>query len=393
MRKVLITSNSASMINLFNQLNINILQSMGYEIHVACNFYASNTISMEAVALVMDEWKAQGIVVHQVDYLRSPFTWKSFHIYRQIKTLIQTENFDLIHCHTPIVAVFARLAAAKARRQGKTKLIYTAHGFHFYKGCPFENWLIYYPIEKLLARCTDVLITINTEDFQRATAHIPCTHIEHVHGIGVDTQHIRSAPFDRSMLCKSLNISGKSRIILSAGELNANKNHSIVIKALGKIKSQDLHYLIAGIGADKEKLVQMADSCGCGDNVHFLGYRKDIISLLKCSDIFVFPSFREGLSVILMEAMAAGVPIVASRIRGNVDLIEDGVNGFLCDPEDAEGLADKIQTLLEEPDLAQKFRTHSLEKIKEYDKSIVEEQLRKIYCEMDACVNVATEKV
>ena len=381
MRKVLITANSASMIKLFNQLNIAVLQSLGYEIHVACNFYSSNTISPEAVAQVMDEWKTQGIFVHQVNYLRSPFTWKSFHIYRQIKTLIQTENFDLIHCHTPIVAAFTRLAAAKARRQGKTKLIYTAHGFHFYKGCPFGNWLIYYPIEKLLARCTDVLITINTEDFHRAAARIPCLRIEQVHGVGIDTQYIRSAPFDRSLLCKSLNISEKSRIILSAGELNGNKNHSVVIKALGKIKSQDLHYLIAGIGADKEKLIQLADRCGCSENVHFLGYRKDMISLLKCSDIFAFPSFREGLSVVLMEAMAAGVPVVASRIRGNVDLIEDGVNGFLCDPEDAEDFADKIQTLLKESELAQKFRTHSLEKIKDYDKSIVAQQLRKIYCE------------
>lgn len=393
MRKVLITANSASMIKLFNQYNIAILQSLGYEIHVACNFYSSNTISPEAVAQIMDGWKAQGIIVHQVDYLRSPFTWKSFYIYRQIKTLIQTENFDLIHCHTPIVAAFTRLAAAKARRQGKAKLIYTAHGFHFYKGCPFGNWLIYYPIEKLLARCTDVLITINTEDFQRATVHIPCTHIEHVHGVGLDTQHIRSAFFDRSMLCRSLNISEGSRIILSAGELNSNKNHSIVIKALGKIQSQNLHYLIAGIGTDKEKLAQLADSCGCGDRVHFLGYRKDMISLLKCSDIFVFPSFREGLSVVLMEAMAAGVPIVASKIRGNVDLIEDGINGFLCDPADAESFADKIRTLLENPDLVQKFRMQSLEKIKDYDKSIVAEQLRQIYCEINDYTNTVAEEV
>lgn len=379
MRKVLITANSASMIKLFSQLNIDVLQTMGYEIHVACNFHSSNTISPEAVALAMDEWKAQGIVMHQVDYLRSPFTWKSFKIYRQIKALIRSEKFDLIHCHTPIVAAFTRLAAAKAKRKGKTKLIYTAHGFHFYKGCPFINWIIYYPMEKLLARWTDVLITINAEDYARATAHISCSHIVHVHGAGIDTQHISATSFDRISLCKSLNISENSRIILSAGELNANKNHSVVIKALEKLKSSDCHYLIAGIGTDKEKLTQLANSCGCGNHVHFLGYRKDMISLLKCSDIFVFPSFREGLSVVLMEAMAAGVPIAASRIRGNVDLIEDGVNGFLCDPEDTDGFADKILTLLDKPDLAKEFRNNSLEKIKRYDKSIVAEQLREIY--------------
>ena len=208
----------------------------------------------------MAEWKAQGIVVHQVDYLRSPFAWKSFRIYKQVNDLIRTEQFDLIHCHTPIVAAFIRLSAAKVRRQGKTKLIYTAHGFHFYKGCPLVNWLIYYPLEKLLARLTDVLITINTVDYTRAITHIPCPCIEHVNGIGIDTQLIESVSFDRLALCKSLNISENSKIIISAGELNSNKNHSVVIRALEKLKFSDLHYLIAGIGTDQERLAQLADT-------------------------------------------------------------------------------------------------------------------------------------
>ena len=382
MKKALIAANTASMIKQFNQLNIAILQSMGYEIHVACNFFGGNTISPEAVKRVTEGWKTQGIIVHQVDFLRSPFSWKSFDIYRQIRRLIHKESFDLIHCHTPIVAAFIRLAAAKARRQRGIKLIYTAHGFHFYDGCPLVNWAVYYPLEKLLAGLTDVLITINSEDYARATAHIPCPHIEYVNGVGIDTTQIGAIPFDRAALCTSLNIPEKSKLILSAGELNGNKNHSVVIQALTKLHSPDLHYLITGIGADQEKLARLADTCGCGDHVHFLGYRKDILSLLKCCDLFLFPSFREGLSVVLMEAMAAGVPIVASRIRGNVDLIDDGINGFLCDPRDADGFADRIRTLLENTDLAEKFRNNSLNRIKNYDKHIVAEQLLKIYHEV-----------
>lgn len=391
MKKALIAANTASMIKLFNRANIEILQSMGYEIHMACNFLYGNTVSSDAVERATEEWKKQGIFVHQVDFLRSPFSWKSFDIYKQIKRLLDEEKFDLIHCHTPIVAAFTRLAAAKARCCGDTKLIYTAHGFHFYKGCPLSHWLLYYPMEKILARMTDVLITINSEDYTRAITQLPCPCIEHVNGIGIDTQMIKTTSFDRTALCDSLGISEDSKIIISAGELNANKNHRIVIQALAKLKSSNVHYLIAGIGADKEKLAQQAESYGCSERVHFLGYRNDIVSLLKCSNMFLFPSFREGLSVVLMEAMAAGVPVVASRIRGNVDLIEDGYNGFLCDPEDAEDFANKIQQILDDPALAERFCNNSLEKIKEYDKSVVVQRLREIYCNVGSFSDTAME--
>ena len=170
--------------------------------------------------------------------------------------------------------------------------------------------------------------------------------------------------------------------MISVGEMTANKNHRTIIKALTLSQLGNVHYMIVGSGVCRPRLEEYAARLNVSDRVHFLGYRNDIASLLHAADVFVFPSYREGLPVALMEAMVAGVPIVASRIRGNVDLIEDGVNGFLCDPQDADGFADKIRTLLEDPDMVQKFRRHGLEKIQGYDKSIVTEQLRKIYCEM-----------
>ena len=379
MKKVLITANSASMIKLFNQINIAILQSMGYEIHVACNFYSSNTISPEAVALSMDEWKTQGIVVHQVGYLRSPFTWKSFQIYKQINALIQTENFDLIHCHTPVVAAFTRLAAAKARRQGKTKLIYTAHGFHFYRGAPLN-----YPIEKLCSYFADDIITINQEDYHFAKRHFASARIHYLPGIGIDTAAYHPcalAEEDRSSMRSAFGIQPGQKMILSVGELIARKNYKTAIDAIAKQKGDPLRYYICGQGALRAEIEEYAKAQGVSDRVVFLGYRSDVPQICACADVFLHTSYQEGLPVAVMEAMACGTPIVASRIRGNVDLIEDGVNGFLCDPEDGEDFADKIQTLLKESELAQKFRTHSLEKIKDYDKSIVAQQLRKIYCE------------
>ena len=393
MKKALITANSASMIKLFNQLNITILQSMGYEIHVACNFRSSNTISPEAVAMVTEEWKSRGIVVHQVDYLRSPFSWKSFHIYKQIKTLIRSEKFDLIHCHTPIVAAFTRLAAAKARRKGETKLFYTAHGFHFYRGAPLLNWLMYYPVEKLCSYLTDAILTINTEDWTFAKKHFQHSRVFYLPGIGVDIGSFSEKPDGVIDFQSLFNLRKDEKVMISVGEMTANKNQKTLIKALTGSRLKNVHYMIVGSGVCRPQLEKYASELKVSDRVHFLGYRKDVAALLQASDVFVFPSYREGLPVALMEAMSAGVPVVASRIRGNVDLIEDGVNGFLCDPDDADGFADKIRMLLDDPDLAAEFRNNGLEKIKGYDKNVIMEQLQKIYGEMNGREKIVAEEV
>jgi glycosyltransferase involved in cell wall biosynthesis len=175
--------------------------------------------------------------------------------------------------------------------------------------------------------------------------------------------------------------------------MTANKNHRTIIRALTLSQLENVHYVIVGSGVCRPELENYAAGLQVSDRVHFLGYRRDIPSLLHASDVFVFPSYREGLPVALMEAMAAGVPVVASRIRGNVDLIEDGVNGFLCEAQNGGDFAAKIRQLLEEPKLAEKFRNNGLEKIKHYDKRIVAEQLLEIYRGINARSNTAEEKI
>ena len=396
MKKALLMANAASMIQLFNQLNLEILQSMDYEIHVACNFYAGNTISPSEVRRAEEAWRRQGIQVHQIDVPRNPVPHKMAVAYKQLKTLIRQEKFALIHCHTPVMAALTRMAAARSRSRNHTRVVYTAHGFHFFKGAPMKNWLIYYPVEKICSYFTDDLITINQEDYDLAEKKFTSAQNHYLPGVGVDTTvfvpDLLTAEA-RSAMRTDIGVEPGCSMILSVGELISRKNYYTAIDAIAQLNRPNVCYVICGQGALRSEIQAYANARGVGESVIFLGYRKDMPQLCACADVFLHTSYQEGLPVAVMEAMACGIPIVASWIRGNVDLIEDGVNGFLCDPEDAEGLADKIQTLLEEPDLAQKFRTHSLEKIKEYDKSIVEEQLRKIYCEMDACVNVATEKV
>lgn len=378
MKKALIITNTASMVHLFNGVNIDILLNEGYEVHIACNFYSGNTASENAIEKYKKDWDKKGIVSHHIGFLRSPFSLKSFSIYRQTKKLIRNNNFDIIHCHTPIVSIFTRLAAMKLRRKNKTKVVYTAHGFHFYDGCPKKNWILYYTAEKLFAPFTDVLITINNEDYKRALKYLHAKNIIHVNGVGIDVDKIASTECDRSSIRTELGIADDEMMLISVGELNNNKNHIKVIEALNQCQNKKIHYVICGIGYTKDKLIAAAKEFGLGDRLHLLGFREDVLSILKASDIFIFPSIREGLSVALMEAMALGLPIIASKIRGNVDLIHEFDGGFLCDRYDALCFANAIDLLSSENDVRQKMGEFNRSIIKKYDKKVVYDQFLKI---------------
>ena len=369
MKKALIITNTASMVHQFNSVNIGALQKEGYEVHIACNFIKGNNASKEAIEEFKEEWKEKKIISHHIGFLRSPFSFRSFQIYRQTKALIRSGNFDIIHCHTPIVSVFTRIAASKLKV--KAKMIYTAHGFHFYKGCSWFNWLVYYPIEKFLARKTDLLITMNKEDYDRAKKHLHAPRVEFIDGVGINAKAIHETQIDRDAIYEMLGIPKDHLIMVSVGEVNHNKNHKVAIEALSLCSTKNIHYIIAGVGNCIDEYTIFSRICNVEDRVHFLGFRKDVYKILKASDMFIFPSYREGLSVALTEAMACGLPAVASRIRGNIDLIDDGLGGFLCKPTDAKGMAKYIDALATNPELRHKMGTYNYEKSKKYDKDII----------------------
>ena len=369
MKKALVITNTASMVHLFNSVNIGALQDEGFEVHIACNFVNGNTASKDAIEDYKNEWKEKKIISHHIDFLRSPFSFKSFEIYKQTKNLIKSEDFDIIHCHTPIVSAFTRIAASKLKV--KAKVIYTAHGFHFYRGCPLFNWLTYFPIEKLLAPKTDLLITMNKEDYKRAKKHLKAPRIECINGVGINADSIYETQTDRVGVREMLGIPQDKLIMISVGEVNFNKHHKIAIEALSMCENKNIHYVIAGVGNCVEENLAFARFCGVSDRVHFIGFRKDIYKILKASDIFVFPSFREGLSVALTEAMACGLPVVASRIRGNIDLIDKNCGGFLCKPTDAKSMSAYIDTLASDTELRSQMGSYNYEKSKKYDKNII----------------------
>ena len=272
---------------------------------------------------------------YDIPFARSPFDAENLRAFRMLAALLKETHYDIIHCHTPMGAVIARLAARKYRRRG-TKVIYTAHGFHFYHGAPWKNWLLYYPVERFLARWTDVLITMNQED-ERAARKFRCPRVEYVPGVGIDLRKF-SADLSREAARAALGIGPDTVLIVSVGELIARKNYTVAIDAVSDLEcDRDLRFYIAGIGDREGELRRQIAARGMEDRIRLLGFREDIPQLLRGADLFLFPSLQEGLPVAVMEAMACGLPIVCSRIRGNTDLIDEGLGGYLVDPTDTAG--------------------------------------------------------
>ena len=317
---------------------------------------------------------------YDIPFERSPFKTGNIEAYKEQKKVIDEGHYDIVHCHTPVGAALTRLAAEDARKKD-TKVFYTAHGFHFYDGAPLVNWLTYYPVEKYLARKTDVLITINKEDYNRAKK-FRAGKVVYVPGVGIDLSKFESKPYIRDQKRQELGFKEDDFLLLSVGELIERKNHRVVLEAIARLKGESiyehLHYLIYGIGVLEDVLQKLAEDLGISDHVHFLGYRHDISDICNTADVFVFMSHQEGLPVALMEAMACGLPAICSKIRGNTDLIEDGKNGLFArnDPED---VSQKIEKLARDPNLCKRLSSYALRTIKHFDLSSVEDEMLQIY--------------
>ncbi len=373
MKKMLMIASVASMIDQFNRDNISLLMKLGYEVHVASNFKIGNTTSDQRLCEFKNELDHMGVKYHQVDFSRNIFHLVSnYKAYSQIINLLHNNTYHFIHCQSPIGGVLGRLAA----KREKIKVIYTAHGFHFYKKAPMLHWIIFYPIEKYLAKFTEVLITINKEDYTIAQK-FGSKKVVYLPGIGIDTSKFNNHDNNRNELRRLLDISEDKIVLLSVGELSKRKNHEVIIKALAKLKNKKIVYIICGQGDHKNHLEGLARKLNV--DLKLPGYQRDINNIFGISDIFVFPSLQEGLPVALMEAMSAGLPIICSKIRGNVDLIKEDVGGFLVEAKNVEGYAKAINRMINQGDLRNNMICHNNKIIKNFDYSIVNEKMNKIY--------------
>lgn len=342
MKKVLMNASVASMIYKFNMGNIDILESMGYQVDVACNFGKENPISQDEIKKFKEILEKKGIKAYEIDCPRSIFAiGKIVRTYQQLKEIIDGGEYDLIHTQSPIGGVVCRLAARKARKKG-TKVIYTAHGFHFFKGAPIFNWMIFYPIERICSRFNDILITINKEDYQRAkTFH--SKKVEYIPGVGVDVSKFKNRTVSKHEKRLELGISDDAVVLLSVGELSSGKNYQVVIRALGKVNNSNIIYIIAGKGEEYDDYLKLAIEYGVSDQLILLGVRADIDELCVAADVFVHPSVSEGLEIASLEGMAAGLPLISSYVNG----IKDNENGVCIEnPLDEDAFANAIRTMM-----------------------------------------------
>ncbi len=312
MKILYITTISLTM-NTFFKPHVEMLVKEGHSVDIACN------CTQLKIDSLYDEL---GCKTYQVDFSRTPLTSDNLRAARQLKEVIENGGYDIVHCHTPNASIITRLVCRKFRKKSGLKVFYTAHGFHFYKGAKKTSWILYYPIEKFCSRFTDKLITINQEDYQLAKSRFKAKEICYVPGVGIDLSRFENIQVDKNAKRSEIGVPENSFLLFSVGELNQNKNHQLVIKAIAKLNNPTIHYAIAGVGENKECLLELMKELGVSEQVHLLGYRTDVMEIYRCVDAFVFPSIREGLSVSLMEAMASGLVCIVSNIRGNVDLVD-----------------------------------------------------------------------
>lgn len=368
--KILYVTTISDTVNAFLIPHIKMLIDEGHKVDVAFN------IEQE----VKPEIFELGCKIHQLPLQRFPIRKDNLRAYKLLKNIISSEKYDLVHTHTPVASAIVRLACKKLNN---VKVFYTAHGFHFYKGASLINWLVYYPVEKWLAKYTDTLITINKEDFERAKTNFKTNKIRYIPGVGIDLAKINTNEIDRNCKRSEIGLSKDSFVILSVGELNKNKNHEIIIKSLSKINNPKIHYVICGQGKLEEYLKDLSKKLKIESQVHFLGFRRDVSEICKISDLFAFPSFREGLSVALMESMANGLPVICSDIRGNSDLIQDGKNGYLVEPNDIDGFAKRIIELIEDSELRSGFGRFNIDIVEKFSINHVLSDMRKILAEIN----------
>ena len=351
------------------------LSDDGNEVELACNCSLND---------IPEFYINNGFKIHSIDCSRTPLNKGNLKAVKQLKKIVENGHFDIVHCHTPIAAACCRIACRKVRKNG-TKVIYTAHGFHFYKGAPFKNWLIYYPIEKICSHFTDVLITINREDYALAQKKMKAKNIKYVPGVGTDTEKFTNCTLstaEKNNLRKEMGVPFGAKFLVSVGELNDNKNHQVILKAISMLNDSNIHYAVAGRGNESNDLIKLAKKLGILDQFHLLGYRNDIAQIYKAADICCFPSIREGLGLAAIEGMAAGLPLVAADNRGTRDFCQNGVNGFMCDPFFPEEFANAIGKLLNDSCLCEKMANHNIKDAKKFDINIVNHQMLEIYNEL-----------
>lgn len=397
MKRVLFVTTISGFLPQFEKNDVKLLKQMGCQIHYASNF--TNPI----YAFDKTELEKNGVALHQIDIEKSPAKInKNIKAIKQLIKIIDENDIDIVHCHNPMGGVAARIAARAGKR--KPKVIYTAHGFHFYKGAPIMNWLLFYTAERFLARYTDIIVTINREDYIRAKKFRLKKNGEVylIHSVGVDKEKFAPRPELRETKRAELGIPADAFHIVTAAELNENKNQKVVIEAVAAIvnkyetsagndnkhnanyagksnRTYNIYYTICGKGPNEDNLRELIKSKGLEDQVQLLGYRTDMDEILQTADVFAFPSIREGLGVAAIEALMCNVPLIAADNRGTREYASDGNNGIVCRYDAVDEFEEAIELLYGNTAYRKRMADRCRESVKKFTIEEVEKTMTKVY--------------
>ena len=374
-KKVLFLATVPSMIVSFNLRNIEMLKEMGYEIHAACNFHDHSAWTEEKLLEFQNKLNEMSVVMHQINFPRKP--WHPMLLlssYFQIRKLLKREKFDLMHNQSCVSGIVGRIACHGI----DIKILHTEHGFYYFKGGPWINW-IFYPFDRICGCFTDALFTINKEDYTFAQKFIKPKRVIYIPGIGVNTEFFHSTVIDRCAMRKYLGIPSDAFVVLSAGELNKNKNHIVILEAIKRIKYSNIYYVICGEGCERGNLMKRAEEMGMQDHFILTGLVKNINEYYKMADVFAFPSKREGLGLAAIEAMAAGLPLICSNKNGINDYAEQGKTGYLCEPDDIDGFSDAITRFYESKSLMESISKYNSNRAKLFDNRKSDDIMKKTY--------------
>ena len=368
MKKVLFSATVDSHILHFHIPYLKMFKDKGYEVHVATNG---------------DEEIPYCDVKHKISFERSPFKINNLKAIKQLKKVIEEEKFDIIHCHTPMGSVVTRIAAKKARKKFGTRVIYTAHGFHFYKGAPIVNWLMFYPVEKYLSKFTDDLILINNEDYELALKKFRAKKTHYVPGVGIDPEkfNFELSLNEKAKLRKEIGLNENDFVMIYPAELSKRKRQLWLINCISNLLKEydNIHLLLPGKDSLNSECQKIVKKLNLENQIHFLGYRKDIPKLLKISNLSLSSANQEGLPVNIMEAMYIGIPIIATNCRGNRDLVINGVNGYLVNLEDSNNFCDSILKIYYKSKDVLGFGKKSKELIQDYMLENIYNSFKNIY--------------
>lgn len=372
-KKVLLTATVQSHICQFHKPLVEVLHEHGCEIHVAAkdNLAEKNGLKLDFVERV-----------YNVPFSRSPKSTDNIKAYKELKKIIGQEKYDVIHCNTPMGGFVTRLAAKTARKYG-TRVIYTAHGFHFYNGASKKNWLIFYPIEKHFAKKTDTLITINREDCKLASEKFK-SNVKYIHGVGVNEErYYPVSDTEKLAIRNELGFTSTQKVLLCVGELLPNKNQKMAINMMAKLVKDfpDAVLLLAGNGPENENLETQISELNLNDNVKMLGYCTCLEKYQRITDVSISCSKREGLPLNIVEAMLTKNPVVATTNRGHCELITDDQNGYIVAVDDVDGMYTKIKDLLLDKNKCEAIGVNARKFALQYGFKSVKEELEKIYFE------------